>query len=166
MWRVLLRYLNFILSITNQYIQLLKKIWTKMKMMNLFIFLDRIIVCEDENVQLLAQTSSREESVKEKRESVAERRVLARLRRRKGKKEGSGNPREWSEEVSILRRNSDIEAFLFKIIKMLAYERNSRHLHLIIICPSHNSRRGQLTWISLKKIMICTKSYIDDVVNL
>ena len=80
---------------------------------------DRSAVSEDEDDTHLVQPASRDEPVK--RESAAERRVLAQIRRRKGppvwrdpsatlEQDVSGNSRERSEEVSILGKNSDGEA--------------------------------------------------------
>ena len=73
---------------------------------------DRTAVSEDEDDKPLEQPASRKESVEEKRESAAERRVPAQSRRRKGppvwrdpsttlEQDVSGNSRERSEEVPI-----------------------------------------------------------------
>ena len=101
---------------------------------------DRSIVSEDDDEEPLVQPSSRIESIKEKRESTAERSVPTKLRRRKGppvwrdpsatmEKDVSGNSRERSEEVSIFGRNPDCEAFR-SIINKMSDERNLRDLHL------------------------------------
>ena len=98
---------------------------------------DRIAVSEDEDDKPLVQPASREEPVK--RESAAERRVPAQLRRRTGppvwrdpsatlEQDVSGNSRERSEEVSILGRNSDGEA-LQNIVNKLSDVRNLKDLH-------------------------------------
>ena len=79
------------------------------------------IVSEDEGDELLAQSTSRTSSFKEKREYAAECSIPTPLRRRKGplvwrdafgtlEQDVSGNSRERSEEVSILSRNPDGEA--------------------------------------------------------
>ena len=101
---------------------------------------DRTAVSEREDDQPLVQPASRKEPVEEKRDSAAERRTPAQLRRRKGppvwrdpsatlEQDVSGNSRECSEEVSILGRNPDGEA-LRNIINKLSDERNLRDLHL------------------------------------
>ena len=105
-----------------------------MKMMNPFVCPNRTAGSEDEDDKPLVQPASREERVK--RESAAERRVPAQLRRRKGppvwrdpsatlEQNVSGNSRERSQEVSILGRNSHGEA-LRSIINKLSDERNLR----------------------------------------
>ena len=101
---------------------------------------DRTAVSEREGDQPLVQPASRKEPVEEKRDSAAECRTPAQLRRRKGppvwrdpsatlEQDVSGNSRECSEEVSILGRNPDGEA-LRNIINKLSDERNLRDLHL------------------------------------
>ena len=85
-------------------------------------------------MNLLVQPSSRTESIKEKRDSAAERSSPTRLRRRKGPpvwrdpsatlaQHVSGNSRKRSKEVSILGRNPEGEA-LRNIINKLTDERN------------------------------------------
>ena len=103
-----------------------------------FVRPDRTAVSEDEDDKPLVQPAPREELVK--RESAAERRVPAQLRRRKGppvwrdpsatqEQDVSGNSREGSEDVSIYGRNPVGEA-LQNIINKLSDERNVRDLHL------------------------------------
>ena len=94
---------------------------------------ERITVSEDEDDERLVRPSSRQEPVKEMRDSAAERGIPTPLRRRKGppvwrdppvtlEPDVSGNSRERSEEVSILVRNP--------IINKLSDERNLRDHHL------------------------------------
>ena len=101
---------------------------------------DRTAVSEHEDDQPVVQPASRKEPVEEKRESAAECRIPAQLRRRKGppvwrdpsatlEQDVSRNSRERSEEVSILGRNPDGEA-LRSITNKLSNERNLRDLHL------------------------------------
>ena len=101
---------------------------------------DRSIVSEDEDDEPLIRPSTRTESIKEKRESAAERIVPTPLRRRKGppvwrdpcatlEQDVSKNSRERPQEVSILGRNPDGEA-LRNIMNKLSDERNLRDLHL------------------------------------
>ena len=101
---------------------------------------DRVTASEDEDDERLVRPSSRQEPVKEKRESAPERGVPTPLRRKKGppvwrdpsaplEQDVSGNLCERSEEVSILGRNPDGEA-LRNIINNLSDERNLRYLHL------------------------------------
>ena len=93
---------------------------------------------EDEDDKPLVQLASREEPVE--RESAAERRVPAQLRRRKGppvwrdpsatlEQDVSGTSRERSEEVSTLGNNSDSEA-LQQISNQLSDLCNLNDLHL------------------------------------
>ena len=101
---------------------------------------NRSIAAEEEDDEPMIQPSSRTESIKEKRESATERSVPTQLRRRKGppvwrdpsatlEPDVSGNSRERSEEVWILGRNPDGEAFR-NIINKLSDERNLRDHHL------------------------------------
>ena len=80
---------------------------------------DRTVGSEEEDDKPLVSPASREKLVKEKRESITERKVPAQLRRRKGppvwthlphRNKMSGNSRERSEEVWILDRNPESEA--------------------------------------------------------
>ena len=101
---------------------------------------ERITDSEDEDDERLVRPSSRQEPVKEMRDSAAERGIPTPLRRRKGppvwrdppvplEQDASGNSRERSQEVSILGRNPEGEA-LRNIFNKLSDERNLRDLHL------------------------------------
>ena len=101
---------------------------------------DRTAVSENEDDEPFVQLSSRTESIKEERESAAERSIPTPLRRRRGppvwrdpsatlEQDAPGNSRERSEEVSILGRNPDGEA-LRSVTKKLSDGRTLRDLHL------------------------------------
>ena len=104
---------------------------------------NRTAVSEDEDDKPLVQPASREERVR--RESAAERRVTAQLRR--------------TEEVSILNRNPDGEALL-NIINKLSDEKKLRTFTWsTTICPPPSSRRGQLTRTFLERFMTFTSMW-------
>ena len=118
---------------------------------------DRSAVSEDEDDNPLVQPSSRDEPVK--RESAAERRVLAQIRRRKGppvwrdpsatlEQDVSGNSRERSEESQIWGKNPDGEA-LRKVINKLLDERNLRDLHLKHYHMSTSQFKKRTTYLDL-----------------
>ena len=132
---------------------------------------DRTAVSEDEDDKHLVQPASREELVK--RESAAERRVPAQLRRRKGppvwrdpsatlEQDVSGNSRERLQEVSILGRNPHGEA-LRSIINKLSDERNLRDIHLKHYHMSTARFKKRTTHLDIlgKKFMTFTSSAVD-----
>ena len=91
---------------------------------------DRTAVSEDEDDKPLVQLASREEPLK--RESSAERRVPAQLRRRKGPPAWEIHLPHWNkmcQETRSVGRNPDREA-LQNIINKLSDVRNLKDLHL------------------------------------